>query len=248
MSAVLLKKGLNKMNQNSLKFERHDFDFNRSNSNFKTISNEDLNEKMNKHIRFNSNSRNSEKRSEFSKSPQKSFGEDKEEPKDYVPFINKQFHVHNHSERKFPHLHTIGCERLMTAFDKQRDKRYYFTNKLTPVRVYIKYDKEHESAKKSKNSVTPSSNDYKDNKLPVISAKFLKETSTCRFIKETLSFIPISTRYSKNNLDIEGSIKSPRSDNTNNLRKMSNISDNLRKLSIISDKNINNKKSVKKLL
>jgi hypothetical protein len=164
-------------------------------------------------------------------------------------------HLHNHhTEHKLPHLHTFGCERLITAFDKQREKRYYFTNELTPVRVYIKYDKELDNQKK----IPPNNREIDlKNKLSGISAKFSKEITNCRFIKETLSYIPISTRYSKTNLDFEESDQSARSENnknnsrrmsniSNNSRRMSNISDNSRKLSILSDKIIFNKKTFKK--
>ena len=94
----------------------------------------------------------------------------------------------------------------MTAFDKQREKRYYFTNELTPVRVYIKYDKEHESTQKRNylNTLcsTPTIKDENKfesikNKLRNISEKFQKEISNCKFIEETLSFVPIITKYQK---------------------------------------------------
>jgi hypothetical protein len=254
MSAVLFENELNnKKNQNNLlkSIQRHDFELNKSKNN---STKDYLNGKMSKHTVTHSSSRNSEKRSEFSKSPHKSFENEEHVPKDYMPFFNKQFHVHNHTEHKLPHLHTLGCERLITAFDKQREKRYYFTNELTPVRAYIKYDKELDNKKKS-----PSNNREIDlkNRLPGISAKFSKEITNCRFIKETLSYIPISTRFSKTNLEVEESDQSARSENnknnlrrmsniSNNSRRMSNVSDNSRKLSILSDKINFNQKSFKK--
>jgi hypothetical protein len=213
MSAVLFENELNsKKNQNNLlkSIQRQDFELNKS----KKISSKDyLNGKMSKLTITHSSSRNSEKRSEFSKSPHKSFENEEHVPKDYMPFFNKQFHVHNHSEHKLPHLHTLGCERLITAFDKQREKRYYFTNELTPVRVYIKYNQNQNGKKFVNIAATPTIKE--NNKFNGVSEKFLKEVTNCRFIEETLSFIPIITRHHKKQSSCDDLVKSSsRSENT----------------------------------
>ena len=58
---------------------------------------------------------------------------------DYVPYKNKELHRHNHVGKKQPHIHSTECEQFISAHDINREKRYYFTNELTPVRVYINY-------------------------------------------------------------------------------------------------------------
>ena len=95
---------------------------------------------------------------------------------DYVPLKgNRDFHVHIHEAKQLPHMHGVDCDRLMSAIDIQRDKRYYFTCDKTPVRVYIKYEEEQEKRVKKGHS---------------LSKKFSKEASNLIFIQETLSFIP----------------------------------------------------------
>jgi hypothetical protein len=106
--------------------------------------------------------------------------------KEYSPFKNKIIHLHIHPEYKLPHIHKTECESLITGRDNQREKRYYFTNELTPVRVYIKY----ESIKMEL---------LLRNKIKGVSDKFQKEVASCRFIEETLSFVPI-IRNEQNNL------------------------------------------------
>ena len=240
MNAILFEKEFsNKSRNHSRQLIRNDILSSR-NSSYLTILTDDFKVKMAKH---------SEKRREHSRSPHKSFVDevDEEKSKDYIPFKNKKLHVHCHPDKKLPHLHASGCERVMTAYDRQREKRYYFTNKLTPVRVYIRYDKEVEKKSYNNNSsLNFEAPAYKEgskmellnlrNKLG-ISSKFLKETSTMRFIKETLSFIPITTRFSKASLDMDDSFKTSRSEDVgNSLRKMSTLSESMRKLSIISNK------------
>jgi hypothetical protein len=133
---------------------------------------------------------------------------------DYEPINNKEMHLHHHhTEHKLPHLHTFGCERLITAFDKQREKRYYFTNELTPVRVYIKYNQNQNGKKFVNIAATPTIKE--NNKFNGVSEKFLKEVTNCRFIEETLSFIPIITRHHKKQSSCDDLVKSSsRSENT----------------------------------
>jgi hypothetical protein len=159
------------------------------------------------------NSQNSEyyhlKLGFIKKSPREEFEENIS--KDYEPINNKEIHLHHHhTEHKLPHLHTLGCERLITAFDKQRAKRYYFTNELTPVRVYIKYN---ENENRKNIAATPTTKE--NHKFNGISEKFLKEITNCRFIEETLSFIPILTRHHKKQSSFDDLVKSTsRSENT----------------------------------
>jgi hypothetical protein len=128
---------------------------------------------------------------------------------DYVPYEKKSIHQHYHHPIQQPHMHSNSCDRLVSAYDVQRDKRYYFTNTLTPVRVYIKYDKQHnktplESAKKVKNVVDLATLKL-GNKINLqllrynvgVSKEFLKDASSMTFIKETLSFIPASAIMKK---------------------------------------------------
>jgi hypothetical protein len=105
---------------------------------------------------------------------------------DYVPYKNKELHRHNHVGKKQPHIHTKGCEQFISAHDINREKRYYFTNELTPVRVYINYTYNEEKIEIKKFS----------DKDRGISKKFKKEISNMVFIQDTRSFIPsIAARY-----------------------------------------------------
>ena len=66
---------------------------------------------------------------------------------------------------------------------------YYFTNKLTPVRVYINYYALPEDDDKKVNFPRP--NTYSKYHSG-ISKKFQHEVINCQFMKETRSFIPNS--------------------------------------------------------
>ena len=81
----------------------------------------------------------------------------------YLPFKNKDFHLHPHLNKEKPHIHSLGCDPFVSGYDLQRETRYYFTNDKTPVRCYIKYDH----------------NKNKTNRL-TISKTFTKEVSNMR--------------------------------------------------------------------
>ena len=85
----------------------------------------------------------------------------------------------------------------MSAHDIERNKRYYFTNNLTPVRVYINYYAnitEEDNNEKKINFPRPPTTYAKYN--TGISKKFQQEVLNCQFMKETRSFIPNSAvRY-----------------------------------------------------
>ena len=138
---------------------------------------------------------------------------DEEIAKEYSPFKNKIIHLHIHPEYKLPHIHKSECENLITGRDNQRERRYYFTNELTPVRVYIKYDHHNESIKMEY---------FLRNKIKGISAKFQKEAANCKFIEDTLSFIPI-TRMNENQNNSRR--LSNKSDEGGNSRRLSNKSE-----------------------
>ena len=111
-----------------------------------------------------------------------------EELQEYVPFKNKDLHKHSHNGRTVPHIHETGsgCERVISAFDINREKRYYFTNNLTPVRVYVSYGGIHKEKEKENEKNIFTVNDTRI----LVSDNFLHETAHMKFIKETLSFIP----------------------------------------------------------
>jgi hypothetical protein len=116
---------------------------------------------------------------------------------EYVPFKGKDLHIHCHSDIKLPHIHSSCCDRVVSAHDANRDKRYYFTNELTPVRVYINYNNK-EPGEDDKHAFVPFNTTNQNTKLRV-SEKFLKEITSMKFVKETLSFIP-SNPMAKNTL------------------------------------------------
>jgi hypothetical protein len=78
------------------------------------------------------NSRNSEyyhlKLGFINKSPRINDEIEEHISKEYESIDNKELHLHYHSKGKLPHLHALGCERLIIAFEKQLEQRYYFTN------------------------------------------------------------------------------------------------------------------------
>ena len=94
----------------------------------------------------------------------------------YIPYNNKDFHLHHHHNKKEPHLHGTECEVANSALDLKRHERYYFTSDTTPVRVYINYEKNEET--------------YKETSSEELSQKFIKEASKLFFCKTTRSFIP----------------------------------------------------------
>ena len=123
-----------------------------------------------------------------------------QETSEYVPYKDKDLHIHYHSDLKLPHIHSSSCERVVSAHDTNREKRYYFTNKLTPVRVYINYSsnhKEHDNDKKALVTINSANNQNATSKISV-SEKFFKEISNMKFVKETLSFIPNSASKNQN--------------------------------------------------
>jgi hypothetical protein len=81
----------------------------------------------------------------------------------FMPFKNKDFHLHPHLNNEKPHIHSLGCDPFVSGYDLQRETRYYFTTDKTPVRCYIKYDE-------IKNKV------YR----PTISKSFMKEVSNMK--------------------------------------------------------------------
>lgn len=106
---------------------------------------------------------------------------------DYLP-ISKPMHLHDHINR--PHLHSSECDRLISGYDKDRHKRFYFTTNLTPVRCYVSYSKTISSIKKDLN-------DYNGNQVPKntllrlgISHEYINEVTKFIFSKETCSFTP----------------------------------------------------------
>ena len=94
----------------------------------------------------------------------------------YIPYNNKDFHVHRHNKKE-PHLHGSECEVINSALDLKRNERYYFTSDKTPVRVYINYENQQDNIRKETSSKE-------------LSQKFIKEASSLIFCKETRSFIP----------------------------------------------------------
>jgi hypothetical protein len=134
-----------------------------------------------------------------------SMSQPQEKDKDYTeidwgftPYENKVVHQHDHLS--FPHIHRRDCNRLVSGSDKNRDKRFYFTRNVTPVRVYVRY--EHtggsKSAKKLAATELPKFAHYNGQKLNAnvlrntlgMSNKFIKEASNLVFVHESLSFIP----------------------------------------------------------
>lgn len=112
----------------------------------------------------------------------------------FVADQNKVIHQHDHLN--YPHMHQTECNRLLSGIDKNRDKRYYFTRHVTPVRVYISYDK---GASAYNRRAVDEFDELNGRQLSAnclknqigISSKFLKDASEFYFIRETLSFVPV---------------------------------------------------------
>ena len=180
--------------------ERQKFIYSR-NSKYLSLSNDDFmkNTKYRAIISRNLGEKSKKSEAHHHKSPfEEAKSEELEDDKEYIPYAYRDLHRHCHNSSQLPHIHNKSeCDRLMTAFDKQREKRYYFTNHLTPVRVYIKY----ETVKIDKSPEgTPIKSANKRNQLFLrhslgVSKKFLKEAANMRFVKETLSFIPTGSKY-----------------------------------------------------
>jgi hypothetical protein len=58
--------------------------------------------------------------------------------KSFIADGHRQVHFHNHEKK--PHMHSTNCDRYVSGIDQNRDKRFYFTSNLTPVRVYLNYN------------------------------------------------------------------------------------------------------------
>lgn len=135
----------------------------------------------------------------------------------YKPYINQTIlHQHVHKNYKKPHMHNNECNRILSAYDLDRSKRYYFTSQITPVRVYVNYYE--------KKQITASSmfaKEYSEFKLDNlhakklnvnllqyqlgVSKKFLKEASNLIFNKYSMSFtpfiIPNTNTHDKNRVE-----------------------------------------------
>jgi hypothetical protein len=113
----------------------------------------------------------------------------------FTAYANTLVHQHNHLRR--PHMHEKDCDRLTSGFDKNREKRFYFTCQLTPVRVYVNYDR----ASSTMDCRLPNDklDEFNCRQLDAsclksnfgISQKFIKDASEFYFLKETLSFVPL---------------------------------------------------------
>jgi hypothetical protein len=58
--------------------------------------------------------------------------------KSFIADDHRKVHFHNHEKK--PHMHSTNCDRYVSGIDQNRDKRFYFTSNLTPVRVYLNYN------------------------------------------------------------------------------------------------------------
>ena len=119
----------------------------------------------------------------------------------FVAYPNKIVHQHKHYRN--PHMHNTDCNRLVSGYDLNRDKRFYFTTTTTPVRVYIKYERGVSSKpKKNKYDALKKHEQHLNgqklnaatlrNKIG-LSSKFIKEAQNLVFNIDTLSFAPITT-------------------------------------------------------
>lgn len=113
----------------------------------------------------------------------------------FTAYPNTLVHQHNHLRR--PHMHEKDCDRLTSGFDKNREKRFYFTCQLTPVRVYINYDKVSSSI--DRRLPNEKLDEFNCRQLSPtclkskigLSQKFIKDASEYFFLTETLSFVPL---------------------------------------------------------
>lgn len=107
---------------------------------------------------------------------------------EYVPIKSRIIHKHEHLDG--PHMHNNECNRLTSAIDKDRAKRFYFTNSVTPVRVYISYENNSKNDKYNLETI----NGMKLGRSVLfgigLSPKFVDEAANFIFHKDTLSFIP----------------------------------------------------------
>lgn len=123
---------------------------------------------------------------------------------------NPTGNVHEHNHRSTPHMHDAPCDRFVSGIDKNRQSRFYFTKKPTPIRVYLNYNEKlapagppstgavDQAALNMINSeqINPMLNGRKLSPKTLrsqlkISPHFIDDAKNFIFNKETLSLVPI---------------------------------------------------------
>lgn len=110
----------------------------------------------------------------------------------------------------------VECDRYMSGFDRNREARFYFTSRPTPVRVYLKYNEKLAAAQADKEDsfnvnfaqLNPTLHGRKLSPRTLrqqlkISTKFLEDAKNLIFVRDTLSLVPqISTQTNSGTVNL----------------------------------------------
>lgn len=109
---------------------------------------------------------------------------------------NTTGYCHEHNHLASPHMHTNACDRFVSGIDKNRQSRFYFTNRPTPIRVYLNYNERLLPAQSTEpEQINPTLNGRKLSPKTLrsqlkVSPQFIDDAKNYIFVKDTLSLVP----------------------------------------------------------